>query len=178
MEYCLAASGGCKPAHVAARNQHHAFVRKRLIFREVRISTVSIETQAEEVVRMVAEGAGKRNLTAGDLTKAMIARYMAKPTAARTIAGRQSGSSSIPGAASAATWAGLASAARHAPVYDHKLAREPHGKYRAMTSDSVRVATLTDRLGYTGTQTLAHKWNGFSSVGQHRGGPIYLPATS
>jgi len=39
---------------------------------------------------MVAECAGKRNLKPGDLTKAMIAAT-ARPTAARTIAGRLSG---------------------------------------------------------------------------------------
>jgi hypothetical protein len=41
----------------------------------VRIATVSTETLADEMFRMVAECAGKRNLKAGDLTKAMIARY-------------------------------------------------------------------------------------------------------
>jgi hypothetical protein len=41
----------------------------------VRIATVSIETLADEMFRMVAECAGKRNLKAGDLTKSMIARY-------------------------------------------------------------------------------------------------------
>ncbi|MGA3015997.1 MAG: hypothetical protein ABSF62_02680 [Bryobacteraceae bacterium] len=41
----------------------------------MRIATVSTETLADEMFRLVAECAGKRNLKAGDLTKAMIARY-------------------------------------------------------------------------------------------------------
>jgi hypothetical protein len=41
----------------------------------VRIATVSIETLAEGMFALVTECAGKRNLKAGDLTKAMIARY-------------------------------------------------------------------------------------------------------
>jgi hypothetical protein len=41
----------------------------------VSIATVSIETLADEMYKMVAECAGKRNLKAGDLTKAMIARH-------------------------------------------------------------------------------------------------------
>ena len=39
------------------------------------IATVSIETLADEMFNMVVECAGKRNLKAGDLTKAMIARH-------------------------------------------------------------------------------------------------------
>ncbi|MGA2150480.1 MAG: hypothetical protein ABSH49_36635 [Bryobacteraceae bacterium] len=39
------------------------------------ISTVPIETLADEMFALVAECAGKRNLKAGDLTKAMIARH-------------------------------------------------------------------------------------------------------
>jgi hypothetical protein len=41
----------------------------------VPIPTVSIETLADDMFHMVAECAGKRNLKAGDLTKAMIARH-------------------------------------------------------------------------------------------------------
>ena len=39
------------------------------------IATVSIETIADEMFKLVTECAGKRNLKAGDLTKAMIARF-------------------------------------------------------------------------------------------------------
>jgi hypothetical protein len=36
---------------------------------------VAIETLAEDMFQMVTEYAGKKNLKAGDLTKAMIAKY-------------------------------------------------------------------------------------------------------
>ena len=39
------------------------------------MGTVSIETLAEEMYKMVVEYAGKKNLKAGDLTKAMIAKH-------------------------------------------------------------------------------------------------------
>ncbi len=39
------------------------------------MSTIPIETLAEEMCQMVAEYAGKKNLKAGDLTKAMIAKH-------------------------------------------------------------------------------------------------------
>ena len=39
------------------------------------IATVSIETIADEMFKLVTKCAGKRNLKAGDLTKAMIARF-------------------------------------------------------------------------------------------------------
>ncbi len=39
------------------------------------VSAVSIETLAEEMYQLVAECAGKKNLKAGDLTKAMIAKH-------------------------------------------------------------------------------------------------------
>ena len=39
---------------------------------------VSIDELAEEMYKMVAEYQGKRNLKAGDLTKAMIAKYGAE----------------------------------------------------------------------------------------------------
>jgi hypothetical protein len=39
------------------------------------MANVSIETLAEEMYQMVAEYAGKKNLKAGDLTKAMIAKH-------------------------------------------------------------------------------------------------------
>ena len=39
------------------------------------IATVSIETLADEMYRLVAECAGKKNLKPGDLTKAMIALH-------------------------------------------------------------------------------------------------------
>ena len=39
------------------------------------MATVSIETLADQMFRLVAECAGKRNLKAGDLTKAMIAHF-------------------------------------------------------------------------------------------------------
>ena len=39
------------------------------------VSTVSIETLAEEMFHLVTECAGKKNLKAGDLTKAMIAKH-------------------------------------------------------------------------------------------------------
>ena len=38
-------------------------------------STVSIETLAEEMFQLVSECTGKKNLKAGDLTKAMIAKH-------------------------------------------------------------------------------------------------------
>lgn len=38
-------------------------------------SAVSIETLAEEMFQLVTECAGKKNLKAGDLTKAMIAKH-------------------------------------------------------------------------------------------------------
>ncbi len=37
--------------------------------------TVTVETIAEEMYALVVECAGKKNLKAGDLTKAMIARF-------------------------------------------------------------------------------------------------------
>jgi len=39
------------------------------------MGNVSIETLAEDMYKMVAECMGKKNLKAGDLTKAMIAKY-------------------------------------------------------------------------------------------------------
>jgi len=39
------------------------------------VSGVSIETLAEEMFQLVTECAGKKNLKAGDLTKAMIAKH-------------------------------------------------------------------------------------------------------
>ena len=39
------------------------------------VSGVSIETLAEEMFQLVSECAGKKNLKAGDLTKAMIAKH-------------------------------------------------------------------------------------------------------
>jgi hypothetical protein len=39
---------------------------------------IAIETLAEEMYKMVAEYQGKKNLKAGDLTKAMIAKYGAE----------------------------------------------------------------------------------------------------
>ena len=39
------------------------------------MGNVSIETIAEEMYKMVEECTGKKNLKAGDLTKAMIAKY-------------------------------------------------------------------------------------------------------
>jgi hypothetical protein len=39
------------------------------------VTAVSIETLAEEMFQMVSECAGKKNLKAGDLTKAMIAKH-------------------------------------------------------------------------------------------------------
>ncbi len=39
------------------------------------MTVVSIETLADEMFQMVAECAGKKNLKAGDLTKAMIAKH-------------------------------------------------------------------------------------------------------
>jgi len=39
------------------------------------MSTIPIETLAEEMYQLVAEYAGKKNLKAGDLTKEMIARH-------------------------------------------------------------------------------------------------------
>lgn len=38
-------------------------------------AAVHVETLAEEMYRLVAECAGKKNLKAGDLTKEMIARH-------------------------------------------------------------------------------------------------------
>jgi hypothetical protein len=38
-------------------------------------ATIPIETLAEEMYQMLAECAGKKNLKAGDLTKAMIAKH-------------------------------------------------------------------------------------------------------
>lgn len=40
--------------------------------------SVAIETLAEEMYKMVAEYHGKKNLKAGDLTKAMIAKFGAE----------------------------------------------------------------------------------------------------
>ncbi len=39
------------------------------------MSSIPVETLAEEMFQMVAECAGKKNLKAGDLTKAMIANH-------------------------------------------------------------------------------------------------------
>ena len=39
------------------------------------MATVSIEALAEDMYQLVAECAGKKNLKAGDLTKAMIAKH-------------------------------------------------------------------------------------------------------
>ena len=39
------------------------------------MAEISIEAVAEEMYQMVAEYAGKRNLKAGDLTKALIAKH-------------------------------------------------------------------------------------------------------
>ena len=39
------------------------------------MAEISIEAVAEEMFQMVAEYAGKRNLKAGDLTKALIAKH-------------------------------------------------------------------------------------------------------
>ncbi len=39
------------------------------------VAAVSIESLAEEMYQLVAECAGKKNLKAGDLTKAMIAKH-------------------------------------------------------------------------------------------------------
>jgi hypothetical protein len=39
------------------------------------MSSMSIEELAEDMYRLVAESAGKKNLKAGDLTKAMIAKH-------------------------------------------------------------------------------------------------------
>ncbi len=39
------------------------------------VSVVSVETLADEMYQLVAECAGKKNLKAGDLTKAMIAKH-------------------------------------------------------------------------------------------------------
>lgn len=38
-------------------------------------TTVPVETLAEEMYQLITECAGKKNLKAGDLTKAMIARH-------------------------------------------------------------------------------------------------------
>ncbi len=37
--------------------------------------TISVESLAEEMYQLIAECAGKKNLKAGDLTKAMIAKH-------------------------------------------------------------------------------------------------------
>ena len=39
------------------------------------MSTVSIDTLADDMYKLVEECMGKKNLKAGDLTKAMIAKY-------------------------------------------------------------------------------------------------------
>lgn len=39
------------------------------------VTAVSVETLAEEMYQLVAECAGKKNLKAGDLTKAMVAKH-------------------------------------------------------------------------------------------------------
>jgi hypothetical protein len=39
------------------------------------MASIPIETLAEDMYQLVAEYAGKKNLKAGDLTKAMIAKY-------------------------------------------------------------------------------------------------------
>ena len=39
------------------------------------VPTIPVETLAEEMYQLVAECAGKKNLKAGDLTKAMIAKH-------------------------------------------------------------------------------------------------------
>jgi hypothetical protein len=39
------------------------------------MGTVAIETLAEDMFQLVSEYAGKKNLKAGDLTKAMIAKH-------------------------------------------------------------------------------------------------------
>ena len=39
------------------------------------MSKISVETLADDMYAMVAEYAGKKNLKAGDLTKAMIAKH-------------------------------------------------------------------------------------------------------
>jgi hypothetical protein len=39
------------------------------------MSTIAIETLAEDMFQLVSEYAGKKNLKAGDLTKAMIAKH-------------------------------------------------------------------------------------------------------
>jgi hypothetical protein len=39
------------------------------------MTDISVETLAEEMYQLVAECAGKKNLKAGDLTKAMIAKF-------------------------------------------------------------------------------------------------------
>jgi hypothetical protein len=39
------------------------------------MATVSIETLADDMYKLVEEYAGKKNLKAGDLTKAMIAKH-------------------------------------------------------------------------------------------------------
>jgi hypothetical protein len=42
------------------------------------LNTVTIESLAEEMYQLVAECAGKKNLKAGDLTKAMLAKHGAE----------------------------------------------------------------------------------------------------
>ena len=39
------------------------------------MNTITVETLAEEIYQMVAECAGKKNLKATDLTKAMLAKH-------------------------------------------------------------------------------------------------------
>jgi hypothetical protein len=39
------------------------------------MSSISIEALAEDIYQLVADSAGKKNLKAGDLTKAMIAKH-------------------------------------------------------------------------------------------------------
>jgi hypothetical protein len=39
------------------------------------MANITVETLAEDMFQMISEYAGKKNLKAGDLTKAMIAKY-------------------------------------------------------------------------------------------------------
>ncbi len=39
------------------------------------VSSIAIETLAEEIFQVVSDAAGKKNLKAGDLTKAMIEKH-------------------------------------------------------------------------------------------------------
>ena len=48
-------------------------LRANLGGRHITMTKIPIETLAEDMFRMVEECAGKKNLKAGDLTKAMIA---------------------------------------------------------------------------------------------------------